>query len=30
MRLAPPLVFSKTQADSVLEVFDQALVEVTS
>jgi 4-aminobutyrate aminotransferase len=28
MRLAPPLVFSKTQADSVLEVFDQALVEV--
>jgi 4-aminobutyrate aminotransferase len=30
MRLAPPLVFSKTQADSVLEVFDQALVEVTA
>ena len=30
MRLAPPLVFSKAQADSVLEVFDQALVEVTS
>jgi 4-aminobutyrate aminotransferase len=30
MRLAPPLVLSKAQADSVLEVFDQALVEVTS
>jgi 4-aminobutyrate aminotransferase len=30
MRLAPPLVFSKSQADSVLEVFDQALVEVTA
>jgi 4-aminobutyrate aminotransferase len=28
IRLAPPLVFSKTQADSLLEVFDQALVEV--
>ena len=30
MRLAPPLVLSKAQADSVLEVFDQALVEVTA
>jgi 4-aminobutyrate aminotransferase len=30
MRLAPPLVFSKAQADSVLEVFDQALAEVTA
>jgi 4-aminobutyrate aminotransferase len=28
IRLAPPLVFSKAQADSLLEVFDQALVEV--
>jgi 4-aminobutyrate aminotransferase len=30
VRLAPPLVFSRSQADSVLEVFDQALVEVTA
>jgi 4-aminobutyrate aminotransferase len=30
IRLAPPLVFSKTQADSLLEVFDEALLEVTA
>jgi 4-aminobutyrate aminotransferase len=30
LRLAPPLIFSKSQADSVLEVFDQALTEVTT
>jgi 4-aminobutyrate aminotransferase len=29
LRLAPPLVFSKAQADSVLDVFDEALTEVT-
>jgi 4-aminobutyrate aminotransferase len=29
LRLAPPLVFSTAQADSVLEVFDEALTEVT-
>jgi 4-aminobutyrate aminotransferase len=28
IRLAPPLVFSKAQADSLLEVFDEALAEV--
>jgi 4-aminobutyrate aminotransferase len=28
LRLAPPLVFSKAQADSVLQVFDEALAEV--
>jgi 4-aminobutyrate aminotransferase len=28
LRLAPPLVFSKAQADSVLQVFDEALTEV--
>jgi hypothetical protein len=28
LRLAPPLVFSKAQADSVLAVFDDALQEV--
>jgi 4-aminobutyrate aminotransferase len=29
LRLAPPLVFTREQADSVLEVFDEALSEVT-
>ena len=29
LRLAPPLVFSKAQADTLLEVFEQALAEVT-
>ena len=28
LRLAPPLVLSKSQADSVLEIFDQSLSEV--
>ena len=28
MRLAPPLVLSQAQADSVLRVFDEALAEV--
>jgi 4-aminobutyrate aminotransferase len=30
VRLAPPLVLSKTQADSVLEVFDDAVAEVST
>ncbi len=30
LRLAPPLVLSKAQADSVLQIFDQALTEVTA
>jgi 4-aminobutyrate aminotransferase len=30
LRLAPPLVLSKSQADSVLEVMDEALAEVGS
>ncbi len=30
LRLAPPLVLSKAQADSVLTIFDQALTEVAS
>jgi 4-aminobutyrate aminotransferase len=29
LRLAPPLVFSKAQADTLLDVFEQALVEVS-
>jgi 4-aminobutyrate aminotransferase len=29
IRLAPPLVFSRAQAESLLEVFDKALAEVT-
>jgi 4-aminobutyrate aminotransferase len=29
LRLAPPLVLTKSQADSVLEVFDQSLSEIT-
>ncbi len=28
MRLAPPLVLSQAQADTVLRVFDEALAEV--
>jgi 4-aminobutyrate aminotransferase len=28
VRLAPPLVLSKAQADSALKVFDEALAEV--
>jgi 4-aminobutyrate aminotransferase len=30
LRLAPPLVLSKTQADSVLETLDEALTEITA
>ena len=30
LRLAPPLVLSKSQADSVLQVMDQALAEVAT
>ncbi len=30
LRLAPPLVFSKAQADAVLRIFDEALTEVTA
>ena len=30
LRLAPPLVLSTAQADSVLTIFDQALTEVTA
>ena len=29
LRLAPPLVFSKAQADTLLDIFEQALAEVT-
>ena len=29
VRLAPPLVFTKAQADSVLSVLDQSLTEVS-
>ena len=29
MRLAPPLVLSQAQADTVLRVFDEALAEVS-
>jgi 4-aminobutyrate aminotransferase len=29
VRFAPPLVLSKTQADDVLRVFDEALTEVS-
>ena len=30
VRMAPPLVFTRDQADSVLRVLDEALAEVTS
>ena len=30
VRLAPPLVLSKSQADSVLEVFDEAVTEIST
>jgi len=30
IRLAPPLVLSKPQADSVLQVFDEAVAEVST
>jgi 4-aminobutyrate aminotransferase len=30
IRLAPPLVFTRAQAESVLRILDEALTEVTS